>query len=632
MVTTVDGVEMVVVPPGCFVMGEPDSRNRYTLPSTVCFDKAYLIDRYEVTNRVADLFPYQFSQLASDRQPDYARTNVAWNEAGAFCAARSGRLPTEAEWEYAARGPDALLYPQGNTDPGYTTAESYGARPIDTVSWDHTWTDAVDMLSNVEEWTSSLYTMYPYDATDGREDPTVYGDRVVRGVAGALWYRSGSAPDEWGYPLGFRCVIAEAQVQTDAPSAGNPATPAQAALAPTNTAAAPTAPVAQDVAVDLSADVEVADNELSRIVFKAPVDWSAQVNSGSALIASSSHAADSYFLEPTDRQLGMIMGAYTLGLAYGLNIQPGDAIRGIIDAIIQRSTALNTASVQVSETTLNGNPAVIVTAPGVQQLQTPFYPYVEQADFVLIGISINRFPIIFSATGLPGNLNYLLALTEAVAASTQVTSLSSSYDLATASPVPTTEISPTDMPITTLQIGGAAQVYTGDEGLKLRSGAGTNFQILENLPPGTVVLLLEGPVVSAGDNWWRVRAPSGNEGWVVEAANGIQALIPSAGEPPSVASPPTAVVTCPGSLPAQLIPGQQGYVSSETANNVRQAPGTSNPKVGQIQPGTSFTVLDGPTCADGYTWFKIDANGLIGWTAESGDGDYWIAPGDGEVF
>jgi len=95
---------------------------------------------------------------------------------------------------------------------------------------------------------------------------------------------------------------------------------------------------------------------------------------------------------------------------------------------------------------------------------------------------------------------------------------------------------------TALQIGMQAQVFVMDEGLKLRAGPGTTFAVIETLPSGTIVQVLDGPAQAGGYTWWYVRAPSGNTGWCVGAADNIQTLIPlsaqplseTAGQPPQV--------------------------------------------------------------------------------------------------
>ncbi len=125
------------------------------------------------------------------QKQDHPVTCVTFRDAVAFCAWASEvtgatiRLPTEAEWEKAARGTDGRLYPWGDEKPtqdlcnfnmnvGDTTpVGSYpkGASPY----------GVLDMSGNVWEWTSSLWKGYPYDPADGREDAHDEGSRIVRG-------------------------------------------------------------------------------------------------------------------------------------------------------------------------------------------------------------------------------------------------------------------------------------------------------------------------------------------------------------------------------------------------------------------------------------------------------------------
>jgi formylglycine-generating enzyme required for sulfatase activity len=121
----------------------------------------------------------------------YPVVMVTWDDAVAFCkwaSQTSGRkvgLPTEAQWERAARGSDARLYPWGNTpDPtraGYENRAG-GIMPVGKYSpgGDSPF-GATDMAGNVRQWVSSLYKPYPYKADDGREDTFDRDPRVLRG-------------------------------------------------------------------------------------------------------------------------------------------------------------------------------------------------------------------------------------------------------------------------------------------------------------------------------------------------------------------------------------------------------------------------------------------------------------------
>jgi formylglycine-generating enzyme required for sulfatase activity len=153
-----DSVKLVLVPVGCFMMGSDNGSKDEQPVHEQCFEEPFWIDKYEVTNE-------QYGSIkcdSSSSNPKQPRNCVDWFEAKAFCEKQGARLPTEQEWEYAARGPDSLVYPWGNDwndnyavwdgNSGYITAE-VGSRP-EGVSW----VGAYDMSGNVWEWTSSRYT------------------------------------------------------------------------------------------------------------------------------------------------------------------------------------------------------------------------------------------------------------------------------------------------------------------------------------------------------------------------------------------------------------------------------------------------------------------------------------------
>lgn len=211
VVQVFEGVEMVQVPAGCFIMGNAEGRRDESPEHEVCFSQPFWIDRTEVTNR-------QYGSQGNFSGDNRPRENLTWFEARDFCASRGTRLPTEAEWEYAARGPDDLIYPWGNEliednlvfdrNSNNQTAD-VGSKPAGV-----SWVGAVDMAGNVWEWVSSLYGDYPYSASDGREDLSNTEDRrVYRGGVGSyIDFGVGAAtrfrakPDDRDWFIGFRCA------------------------------------------------------------------------------------------------------------------------------------------------------------------------------------------------------------------------------------------------------------------------------------------------------------------------------------------------------------------------------------------------------------------------------------------
>jgi formylglycine-generating enzyme required for sulfatase activity len=187
-------VMMVLVPAGCFMMGIDGGDGAESPASQQCFDRPFWIDQTEVTND-------QFRQLRGEAAQESSlfskggqqpRDNITWDEAWAFCTARGVRLPTEAEWEYAARGPDNLLYPWGNDFvEGYAVSNSGLNADVGSVPLGVSWVGAYDMSGNVAEWVNSWYGPYPFTIGDSREEYGPIGDfryRVQRGGASNSTY------------------------------------------------------------------------------------------------------------------------------------------------------------------------------------------------------------------------------------------------------------------------------------------------------------------------------------------------------------------------------------------------------------------------------------------------------------
>jgi len=262
--------QMVVIPAGPFLMGTPPSqvdelfrllkaeyegatRDWLTdeAPQHEVILPAYAISRYPITNaefaRFIDDGGYATREYWSqagwqqkesegwtqprywaDEQwndPSQPVVGVSWYEALAYCnwlAAKTGRpyrLPTEAEWEKAARGADGRHYPWGNTwdaarcnnkerGPGRTTP--VGQYPAGDSPY-----GVSETVGQVWEWCSSKYGGYPYRAEDGREELEGDDMRILRGGS---WYNGAArcrcAYRSWDYPgyrnydWGFRCVRA----------------------------------------------------------------------------------------------------------------------------------------------------------------------------------------------------------------------------------------------------------------------------------------------------------------------------------------------------------------------------------------------------------------------------------------
>jgi len=260
-ISDIDQMEQVYIPAGEFLMGTNDAEAPTTItiwhdypeiPQHAIYLDGYWFDKYEVTNGQYALCVdaggcEPLPSVASETRPSYYDNPeysnypviwVNWYMAQAYCQWAGRILPTEAQWEKAARGTDGNRYPWGNdflTDPladeranlcdidcprtfanelwndGFGDTSPVGSYPAGASPY-----GVMDMSGNVWEWTTTIISLYPYDPNDGREDQEVVEDRIWRGgtYSNGPWYlrttvRHFSPQWYWNLNLGIRCASIE---------------------------------------------------------------------------------------------------------------------------------------------------------------------------------------------------------------------------------------------------------------------------------------------------------------------------------------------------------------------------------------------------------------------------------------
>jgi len=190
---SMDGALVVKIPGGEFLMGSPEGQgDSNEHPAHQVKVSEFLIDKTEVTWRQYRKFAAAEGRALPDAPPwgmpdDYAASSILWDEAQAYCGWVGGRLPTEAEWEKAARGTDGRIYPWGNEwdgsrcnsiDGGPHRPESVGSFP-GCISPD----GVLDMPGSVWEWCADWYGEDYYVGSPAADPkgPASGNRRVLRG-------------------------------------------------------------------------------------------------------------------------------------------------------------------------------------------------------------------------------------------------------------------------------------------------------------------------------------------------------------------------------------------------------------------------------------------------------------------
>jgi formylglycine-generating enzyme required for sulfatase activity len=225
-----DAMRMVFVPDGEFTMGS-DAGGADEQPVHLVVLDAFWIDETEVTNTqyrwcvesgecsaptTCDFGAAPYEDVTLRNHPVVC---VDWAGAQAYCEWVGGRLPTEAEWEFAARGPAVSTYPWGDLEPScdvarYAACEE-GTIEVGELSGGASWVGALDMAGNVWEWTGDWYARKFYDGSPG-DNPTGPESGTDRALRGGGWYfdeRYMRSAGRYKLPpmqrldyVGFRCV------------------------------------------------------------------------------------------------------------------------------------------------------------------------------------------------------------------------------------------------------------------------------------------------------------------------------------------------------------------------------------------------------------------------------------------
>ena len=230
---------LVYIPDGSFVMGQDEVETSDHSPAHTVTVDPFWIFQVEVTNRMYRACvelgvctePTQSPWYADPEFENAPVSGVNWDQAKGYCEWIGGRLPTEAEWELAARGTDARLYPWGEDEPTCdllnflgclepSEPDAVGSYPLGASPY-----KVADMAGNISEWVSDWYAegYYAISPASNPNGPETGEDRVVRGSSylslveeTGIILRGSQDPLQSKPTVGFRCVV-DPGTQTIAP-------------------------------------------------------------------------------------------------------------------------------------------------------------------------------------------------------------------------------------------------------------------------------------------------------------------------------------------------------------------------------------------------------------------------------
>jgi eukaryotic-like serine/threonine-protein kinase len=234
-ISQLDGMIMLYIPSGEFTMGSDQGWPEQKPVHMVKLDE-FWIDQTEVTNGMyalcvksgkcrspkqinSNMRPSYYNDLTYDPYPVIF---VTWTDANNYCKWAGKRLPSEAEWEKAARGTDGRVYPWGNITPNKSLAnfnmDIGDTQPVGSYPKGQSPYGALDMAGNVQEWVNDWYGP-TYYVSSPKENPPGPANGNFRMLRGGSWfynefynrsaYRNSLVPNGSAYDVGFRCAAGQ---------------------------------------------------------------------------------------------------------------------------------------------------------------------------------------------------------------------------------------------------------------------------------------------------------------------------------------------------------------------------------------------------------------------------------------